>query len=128
MAWCGRSTKSKNLEGLSEEEKNSKGYQKGTDKLEYYLGDAVELIENGYFKEMATLCKRTDEKLGRLNDPVSQMQELKLERDVYTPREVRQVRQWKKDTKTKFSPFVDKRELVDDAGEEGETESPTDRE
>ena len=75
---------------------------------------------------MAVVCKRTDEILDRLNDLVSQMQELKLERDVYTPRDVQQ---WKNDTKTKYSPFIDKREkLVEDTGEEGKTESLTDRE
>lgn len=57
---------------------------------------------------MAIVCKRTDEILDRPNDLVSQMQELKLERDVYTPREV----QWKKDTKARYSPFVDKRESL----------------
>ena len=90
-----------NLEGLS--------LKKETDKLEYYLGDTEELIESGDFKEMVIVCKRTDEILDRLNDLVSQMQELKLERDVYTPREVRQ---WKKNTKAKYSPFVDKRESL----------------
>ena len=114
------------MEGLSEEEKKfEKDIKKETDKFEYYLGDTVELIEKGYVKEMAILCKSTDEKLDQLNDLASQMQELKLERDVYIPRAVRQ---WKKDTKAKFSPFIDKRELVEDVGEEGETESPTDRE
>ena len=118
MAWCGRST--------SEEEKNlEKDIKKETDKLEYYLGDTEELIESDDFKEMVIVCKRTDQILDRLNDLVSQMQELKLECDVYTPRKVRQ---WEKDTKAKFSPFVDERDLVEDAGEERETESPTDRE
>ena len=58
---------------------------------------------------MVVVCKRTDEILDRLNDLVSQMQELKLECDVYTPRDVRQ---WKKDTKAKHSPFIDKRESL----------------
>ena len=78
-----------NWEGLSKEEKKSeKDIKKETDKLDYYLGDTEELVESGDFKEMAVVCKRTDEILDRLNDLVSQMQELKLERDVYTPREV----------------------------------------
>ena len=99
-----------NLDGLREEEKKrEKDIKKETDKLEYYLGDTEELIGSGDFKEMAIVCKRTDEMLDRLNDLRSQMQELKLERDVYTPREVRQ---WKKDTKAKYSPFVDKRESL----------------
>ena len=67
------------------------------------------MIESDHFKEMVIVCKRTDQILDRLNDLVSQMQELKLECDVYTPREVRQ---WKKDTKVKFSPFLDKRESL----------------
>ena len=102
MAWCGRSTS-------EEEKKLEKDIKKETDKLEYYLGDTEELIESDDFKEMVIVCKRTDQILDRLNDLVSQMQELKLERDVYTPREVRR---WKKDTKAKFSPFVDKRESL----------------
>ena len=113
-------------EGLSEDEKKfEKDIKKEIDKLDYYLGDTEELIESGHLKKMVVVCKRTDEILDRLNDLVSQMQELKLERDVYTPRDVRQ---WKKDTKAKYSPFIDKRELVEDTGEEGKTESPTDRE
>lgn len=99
-----------NLEGLSEEEKKfEKNIKKEIDKLDYYLEDTEELIESGDFKEIAVVCKRTDEIVDRLNDLVGQMQELKLERDVYTPREVRQ---WKKDTKAKYSPFVDKRESL----------------
>ena len=88
-----------NLEGLSEEEKKfQKDIKKETDKLQYCLGDTDELIERDDFKEMAVVCKRPDEILDRLNDLVSQMQELKLELDVYTPREVRHL---KKDTKAK---------------------------
>ena len=99
-----------NLEGLSEEEKKfEKDIKKEIDKLDYYLGDTEESIETGDFKEMVVVCKRTDEILDRLNDLVSQMQELKLERDVYSPRDVRQ---WKKNTKAKYSPFVDKRESL----------------
>ena len=98
------------LGDLSEEEKNvEKEIKKEIEKLDYYLGDIEELTENDDFKEMVAVCKRTDEILDRLNDLVSQMQELKLERDVYTPRDVRQ---WKKDTKGKYSPFVDKRESL----------------
>lgn len=47
--------------------------------------------------------------MDRLNDLVNQVHELKLDRDVYPPREVRL---WKKDTKVKYSPFVDKRESL----------------
>ena len=83
MAWCGRSTVNINMEngeGLSEEEKKfEKDIKKETDKLNYYLGDTEELIESGDFKEMTIVCKRTDEILDRLNDLVSQMQEVKLE-------------------------------------------------
>lgn len=85
-----------NWEGLSEEERKfERDIKKETDKLDYYLGDIEKLIESGDFKEMAIVYKRTDEILDRLNDFVSQMPELNLERDVYTSREVRQ---WKKDT------------------------------
>ena len=78
-----------NWESLSEEEKTfEKNIKKEIDKLDYYLGDTEELIESGDFKEMVVVCKRTDEILDRLNDLVSQMQELKLEHDVYTPRDV----------------------------------------
>ena len=89
MAWCGRSTKSKwkTWKASARRRKNSKRISKqGTDKLEYHLGDTEELIESGDIKEMAIVCKRTDEILDRLIDLVSQMQELKLEPDVYTPR------------------------------------------
>lgn len=67
------------------------------------------MIESGDFKEIAVVCKRTDEIVDRLNNLVGHVQELKLERDVYPPREVRL---WKKDAKVKYSPFVDKRESL----------------
>ena len=114
-------------EGLSEDEKKfEKDIKKEIDKLDYYLGDTEELIESGHFKEMVVVCKRTDEILDQLNDLVSQMQELKLECDVYTPRDLRQ---WKKEYEGEtFSFHRQKRELVEDNGEEGKTESSTDRE
>ena len=97
-------------EGLSEDEKKfEKDIKTEIYKLDYYLGDTEELIESGDFKEMAVVCKRTDKILDRLNDLVSQRQKLTLERDVYTPRDVRQ---WKKDTKAKYSPFIEKRESL----------------
>ena len=85
-----------NLEFLSKEEKKFvTNIKMETDKLDYYVGDTERLIEKGDFKDMAGVCKRRDEILNRLNDLVFQMQELKLEHDDYTIREV------------KYSPFVD---------------------
>ena len=56
-------------EGLSEDEnKFEKDIKKEIDKLDYYLGDTEELIESSDFKEMAVVCKRTDEILDRVND------------------------------------------------------------
>lgn len=58
------------------------------------------MIESGDFKEIAVVCRRTDEIVDRLNDLVGQVQELKL---VYPPL-------WEKDAK--YYPFVDKRESL----------------
>ena len=107
-----------NLEGLSEEEKKlEKDIKKETEKLEYYLGDTEELIESGDFKEMANVCKRTDEILDRLNDLVSRMQELM--NVMFTHRE-------KYDNGKRIPrrniplSSTRERELVEEAGEEGE--------
>lgn len=50
------------------------------------------MIESADFKEIAVVCKRTDEIVDRLNGLVGQVQEL--------------------NAKVKYSPFVDKRESL----------------
>ena len=68
------------------------------------------MIESGDFKEMAVVCERTDQILEQINDLVCRTQKLKLERTFTRPEF--QVRQWKKDTKAKYSLFIDKRESL----------------
>ena len=95
----------KNLKGLSEEKK----FKKETDKLEYYLGDTEELIKSSNFKEMAIMCKRTDEILNQLNDL-----NLKCKNSNWNVMSKHQEKNdnGKKDTKAKYSSFVDKRESL----------------
>ena len=115
-----------NLEGLSKEEKKfEKDIKEETDKFEYYLGDTEELTQSGDFKEMAIVCKRADEILNRLNHLVYQMQEMKLEHDIYTPREVYGKRIPRQNIPL---PSTRQRELVEEAKGEAERESPTNRE
>ena len=61
---------------------------------------------------MVMVCRRTDERLDRLNDLVSQIQET-----CYNGKRIR---------RRIFSLHRQKKELVEDPGEEGKTESPTD--
>lgn len=103
---------------ISEQEEGlEKKIKKEIDKLKFYLEEGDELLEYCDYSEIALTCKGTDEIQDRLNDLVSTLQELKIDRGISTQRDVRQ---WKKELKTtyalilemktKLSKVLDKRE------------------
>ena len=86
-----------------EQEDLEKKIRKEIDKLKFYLEEGDELLENCDYSEIALTCKRTDEIQDRLNDLMSTLQELKIDRGISTQREVRQ---WKKDLKATYAPLL----------------------
>ena len=77
--------------GMSKQEQGlEKKIRKEIDKLKFYLEEGDELLENCDYGEIALTCKRTDEIQDRLNDLMSTLQELKIDRGISTQREVRQ--------------------------------------
>ena len=117
---------------ISEQEEGlEKKIKKEIDKLKFYLEEGDELLENCDYSEIALTCKRTDEIQDRLNDLVSTLQELKIDRGISTQRDVRQ---WKKDLKATYAPLLEmktklskvleeKKEKKRSKGRGGETQS-----
>ena len=90
---------------ISEQEQDlEKKIKKEIDKLKFYLKEGDELLENCDYSEIALTCKRTDEIQDRLNDLMSTLQELKIDRGISTQRAVRQ---WKKDLKATYAPLLE---------------------
>jgi len=89
---------------ISEQEDLEKKIKEEIDKLKFYLEEGDELLESCDYSEIALTCKRTDEIQDRLNDLISTLQELKIDRGISTQRAVRQ---WKKDLKATYAPFLE---------------------
>lgn len=90
---------------ISEQEEGlEKKIKKEIDKLKFYLEEGDELLENCDYSEIALTCKGTDEIQDRLNDLVSTLQELKIDRGISTQRDVRQ---WKKDLKATYALILE---------------------
>lgn len=85
------------------EEKLIVDITKEIDKLKYYAEQTDETIEEGDLNEIRTINSRTTAILDKLNGLVASVQELKIDRGE-TPRTVRQ---WKKEIKDKYSPWVE---------------------
>ena len=86
-----------------EEQQMEVRINKEIDKLKYYLEQTDDLINEKDYKEMETVSKRTTSILDEIYNLVSRMQEVKVERGTYT---ARTIRQWKKNTKDKYSPWI----------------------
>ena len=71
--------------------------------MQFCLEDVDELIEG---EEIKQVCKRTQEIQDKLNDMVSQLQELKIELGHSTQRSIRQ---WTRDLKAEYTPLCEKR-------------------
>ena len=100
------SDESSHSEVAEEERELERKIKKEVEKLQFYLEESEELLETEDFNEIKLTCKRTEEIQDRLNDFVSNLQELKIEQGNITQRAVRQ---WKKDLKSTYAPLLDKR-------------------
>ena len=68
---------------ISEQEEDlEKKIKKEIDKLKFYLEEGDELLESCDYSEIALTYKRTDEIQDRLNDLVSTLRELKIDRGI----------------------------------------------
>ena len=94
------------VEITQEEKDQEKKIRKEIEKLQFYLEDVDELIEGEDFSEIKQVCKRTQEIQDKLNDMVSQLQELKIELGHSTQRSIRQ---WTRDLKAEYTPLCEKR-------------------
>ena len=76
---------------------------KEIEKLKYYLEQTDELIDENDLKEIETINKRTKAILDEIYNLVSTAQEMKVEHEKDTSRAMRQ---WKKDVREKYMPWV----------------------
>ena len=89
-------------EASEDEQRLIKEIEKEINKLTYFLEETEEMIEVKDYTEMQIVDKRAENIVAKLSDLVSQTEEMKIERGV-SPRSVRQ---WKKDTKSKYAALV----------------------
>jgi len=77
--------------------------EKEIEKLKYYLEESDEIIKEGDFIEIEVTHNRTTAIHDKLCNLIAHVQELKIERGIET---ARAIRQWKKDTKEIFAPWI----------------------
>ena len=82
------------------------------EKLEYYLEESDEMIEEGDFVEIEVTHNRTTAIHDKLCNLIARVQELKTERGIET---ARAIRQWKKDTKERYAPWTLQMGKIDNA-------------
>ncbi|XP_048575296.1 uncharacterized protein LOC116604510 [Nematostella vectensis] len=82
---------------------------KEIEKLTFYLEDTDEMINSCDFEKMKMTSERTSQINARLNSLILELQELKLDLGKYT---ARAIRQWKKDTKDRYSMLLDNRDRM----------------
>ena len=101
------------------EEKLKLEIDKEIEKLKYYLEQADDIIKEGDFGEIEVINKRTADILDKINNLVANVQELKVDRGAETPRAIRQ---WKKDTKEKYTQWDSEKKKLSDAISRRQTE------
>ena len=74
-------------------------------KLEYYLEPTDELIESNDLEEIQVTIKQATKVTNKLSDLVSKLEEIKIDHGV----SAREVRQWKKDIKSKYSKWLEEK-------------------
>ena len=84
-------------------------------KLKHYMEPADKLIENNDYLEMKIAVKQGSQIISKIMDLISQLESMKLDFEA----SARDVRQWKKDKKNEFSPFVQEGDKISDCGREG---------
>ena len=86
-----------------EEERLEENIKKEISKLQYFLEETEQLIQVKDFTEIEIVNDRAGKIIVKLSDLISQMEELKIENGA-TPRSVQQ---WKKETKSKYTVFIE---------------------
>ena len=76
--------------------------QKEIAKLDYYTEQVDELIETEDYKEMKVITSRVEVIQNRISDLIGKIEEMKIEQGLTS----RSVRQWKKETKEKYSHML----------------------
>ena len=89
-------------------ERLERDIDKEVTKLKYYMEPADELIENNDCLEMEIAVKQGTQIISKITDLISQLEGLKLDFGA----SARDVRQWKKDKKNEFAPFVQERDKI----------------
>ena len=74
-------------------------------KLEYYLEPTDELIESNDLEEIQVTIKQATKVRNKLSDLVSKLEEIKIDHGA----SAREVRQWKKDIKSKYSKWLEEK-------------------
>jgi chemotaxis protein histidine kinase CheA len=92
-------------------------------KLEYFLEETDDVIEAKNYSEMEAINNRAGKIIEKISELISQTEELKIDNS----KTAHSVRQWKKDTKSKYSALIEVREkivqqLKKKQEEDGETE------
>ena len=77
-------------------------------KLKHYMEPANELIENNDYLEMEIAVKEGTQIISKITDLISKLEGLKLDFGA----SAQDVRQWMKDKKNEFSPFVQERDKI----------------
>ena len=85
-----------------------KNIDKEVANLKYYMESADEHIENRDYIEMEIAVKQGTQIIGKITDLISQLEGMKLDFGV----SARDVRQWKKDKKNGFSPFMQEKDKI----------------
>ena len=85
-----------------------KNIDKEITKLEYYLEPENELLECEDYTEMEIVVKLTTKIGDKITDLISQLEEIKIDQEI-SPRAVRQ---WKKETKTRYSSWIEEKDKL----------------
>ena len=101
---------------ISEQEIESK-IGKDIEKLKYYLEQTNELIEDDDWREIGTVNKRTKTILHEIYKLFSSVQAIKIEHGKDTPRAIRQ---WRKDVREKYMPWVKEMNKLSDFLDKGQ--------
>ena len=93
-------------ETLAEEKDQELKIKKEIEKLEFFLEDAKESYENKDHEKLKTVLNKCNTIHDKLNELITNLQELKLELGNST---ARAIRQWKKNLKSTYAPLVERK-------------------
>ena len=93
-------------EFTAEEKEQEKKINKEIEKLEFFLEDAKESNDNNDYEELKAVVSKCNAIHDKINDLITNLQELKLELGNSTSRTIRQ---WKKDLKSTYAPLIEQK-------------------